>query len=616
MNHSSITESEFYIVSDTFQILEYNMIIARKYPDIQKGDLCYQRFMERSVPCRHCPLVHSSRHSSQVFFDLERHCWMEAAAASLDEHRTAVTCRQIHGQADTLFHLLQSENHDMQPEQNLYWNSQIGVIGVICTEHLPVYYINDTMVSILGYENRDELLECIHGKITSLVHTDDLPELICLVNDSMTTGKKYETGFRMKKKDGNWIWIISRGQLMETADEKDVIISACIDVTHEKNMIEEKEKQSVVSAAREKVFQGVIQALYSYCATVNLNTGRYSLITGKGMESMIAKCSSTDDYRQACDLLLSDVKEEYVERLKEKFSLQALITQKNSVSHIGNMEYEAVIDGKQGWFEVNVYVGMDSDGNPTASVFGRDVSEVHQQADVRARLMESEASIRAKSAFLFNMSHDIRTPMNAIIGYTGLLKKHLDDRKLSESYLEKIETANDFLLSLINNVLEMSRIESGKVTLDETVCNIYEFTDVMHALLDEQAQRKHHTVTTDLSIQHPDIMADETKLREIHLNILSNAIKYTPEGGAVHVSVKKYPSETDECSVYETVVRDTGIGISKEYLPHIFEEFTREKTTTESQVIGTGLGMPIVRKLVELMKEPSPWKVKWGKEQL
>ena len=158
MNHNSIAEADFYIVSNTFQILEYNAVLSRKKPSVQKGDLCYKAFMNQDQPCKYCPLVYASKQSSHVFFDPERHCWMEAVFASLDGHRTAVTCRQIHGQAGTLFHRLQSGKKDLQAEQNLYRNSLIGVIGAYWTEQLPVYYVNDAMVSMLGFKTKMILL--------------------------------------------------------------------------------------------------------------------------------------------------------------------------------------------------------------------------------------------------------------------------------------------------------------------------------------------------------------------------------------------------------------------------------------------------------------------------
>lgn len=217
-------------------------------------------------------------------------------------------------------------------------------------------------------------------------------------------------------------------------------------------------------------------------------------------------------------------------------------------------------------------------------------------------LKTAKEASHAKSTFLFNMSHDIRTPMNAIIGFTGLLKNHLDDKELAQSYIGKIETANDFLLSLINNVLEMARIESGKVILDETANNVYTFWDALGALFDTQMKAKGIAFSSEIRVEHPNVMVDVTKLREILLNIVSNAVKYTPSGGTVSMSVTELPTERPGYLVYQTVIADTGIGMSAEFLPHIFEEFTRERTSTESKVTGSGLGMPIVKKLVDLMQ--------------
>ena len=227
---------------------------------------------------------------------------------------------------------------------------------------------------------------------------------------------------------------------------------------------------------------------------------------------------------------------------------------------------------------------------------------LHEKAVTKAQLEIANAANAAKSAFLFNMSHDIRTPMNAIIGFTDLLKKHLDDRELARDYIGKIETANEFLLSLINNVPEMARIESGKVTLDETACNVHEVWASFSALFDAQMQEKGITFISDIRIAHPNVFVDKTKIREILLNIVSNAVKYTPAGGMISMSMTELPSERPGIAVYQSVIEDSEIGMSAEFLPHILEEFTRERTSTESRVAGTGLGMPIVKKIVDLMQ--------------
>ena len=241
-------------------------------------------------------------------------------------------------------------------------------------------------------------------------------------------------------------------------------------------------------------------------------------------------------------------------------------------------------------------------GEPILNILGRDVTEAHNRANAQAQLEIAKAASAAKSAFLFNMSHDIRTPMNAIIGFTDLLKKHIEDKELALDYIGKIQTTNDFLLSLINNVLEMARIESGKVILDEATYNAYEFLDELTSLLGTKMEEKGITFNRNIQIEHPNVIVDNTKMREILLNILSNAVKYTPSGRTVSMTLTEFPSERMGYAVYQTIIEDTGIGMSEDFLPHLFEEFTREKTSTESKVVGTGLGMPIVKKLVDLMQ--------------
>ncbi|MGN0962187.1 MAG: ATP-binding protein, partial [Clostridia bacterium] len=262
-----------------------------------------------------------------------------------------------------------------------------------------------------------------------------------------------------------------------------------------------------------------------------------------------------------------------------------------------------------GWSRLYMIAGDRSENGSIQTLFvaSRMIHEEKQREENQNRIIEeariaAEKASSAKTEFLFNMSHDIRTPMNAIIGFTDLLKKHADDKELVRNYIGKIETANDFLLSLINNVLEMARIESGKVTLDETANNMYAFWDALTALFDTQMKKKGITFHRDIRVEHPDIIVDETKIREILLNIVSNAVKYTPAGGTVSVTVTEFPSDLPGMTVYRTVIADTGIGMSEKFLPHIFDEFTRERTSTESKVVGTGLGMPIVRKLVDLMQ--------------
>lgn len=228
-------------------------------------------------------------------------------------------------------------------------------------------------------------------------------------------------------------------------------------------------------------------------------------------------------------------------------------------------------------------------------------SDQQHEAALEKSAQEARAANEAKTRFLFNMSHDIRTPMNAIIGFSELLEKHIDEKDKVLDYTEKIRSSSAFLLSLINYVLEMARIESGKAVLKEETGDLCVLMQTLSDVFEPSVQQKKLTCTYHTDVEHPYIVSDRTKVREILLNVISNAIKYTPEGGHIAVSVKELPAEKPKTGRYTFTVQDDGIGMSEEYLPHIFEEFTREHTSTESKVIGTGLGLPIVKALVEWM---------------
>ena len=213
----------------------------------------------------------------------------------------------------------------------------------------------------------------------------------------------------------------------------------------------------------------------------------------------------------------------------------------------------------------------------------------------------AESANKAKSDFLFSMSHDIRTPMNAIIGFTHLMEKSLGDADKCRDYLMKIQKSSGFLLSLINNVLEMARIDSGKVVLEETPCDVQQARGQLESVYGEMMKQKHINFEVSNHMRAKYVFMDAVKMNQVFLNLISNAYKYTPEGGRVRVETVELPCDKPGCVTIRTKVSDTGIGMSKDYLPHLFEEFTRERTATDNKILGTGLGMPIVKKLVELM---------------
>ena len=213
---------------------------------------------------------------------------------------------------------------------------------------------------------------------------------------------------------------------------------------------------------------------------------------------------------------------------------------------------------------------------------------------------EAQHANQAKTRFLFNMSHDIRTPMNAIIGYTQLLENNLDNKKQALDYISKLKSSSTILLSLINYILEMTQIESGKLDLKKEIGDLDDLVKNINVVVEPLIKEKKLHYSYHLEIKHHHIICDKTKLREIVLNILSNAIKYTPEGGNVELLIQEISFENNKVK-YHFIIIDNVIGMKEDFLPHIFEEFAREKTSTESKVPGVGLGLPIVKSLIDMM---------------
>ena len=236
-----------------------------------------------------------------------------------------------------------------------------------------------------------------------------------------------------------------------------------------------------------------------------------------------------------------------------------------------------------------------------AKLAANDTQKLNDKLEIA--LKKAEDASLAKTRFLNNMSHDIRTPMNVILGYAQLMEDELKGKGMPEmlDHLEKLKQSGDLLLSIINNVLDMARIESGRMEIDENYGCIEDVQKSLFAVFDEKAKKKNIALHYMINVEHEHILTDTTKIKEILVNILSNAIKYTPSGGSVMVSMDELPCDEPGYMIARTRVSDTGIGMSKDYLTKIFDAFTREQNTTKSKIAGTGLGMSIVKKYVDLL---------------
>ena len=236
-----------------------------------------------------------------------------------------------------------------------------------------------------------------------------------------------------------------------------------------------------------------------------------------------------------------------------------------------------------------------------AKLAAKDTKKLNDKLEIA--LKKAEDASLAKTSFLNNMSHDIRTPMNVILGYAQLMENELNGKDIPEvlEHLEKLQQSGNLLLSIINNVLDMARIESGRMEIDENYCRIEDVWKSLFAVFDEKARKKNISLHYTMNVEHEHVLTDVTKVKEILVNILSNAIKYTPAGGSVMVYVDELPCDESGYMIVRIRISDTGIGMSQDYLTKIFEAFTREKNTTKSKIAGTGLGMSIVKNYVDLL---------------
>ena len=747
-----------------------------------------------------------------------------------------------------------------------------GIIGGYCEDGFPLFYANEAMLRMLGYETMADLERGIGGLVANTIHPDDMDRVAADLGDDYHEGMTYQTQYRMPRKDGTWFWTVDRGRVVRTEDGRLAILSVCTDMTELMARHEKLEKQHMVTESmleslpggyhrcaadddytflyigqrfldilgwtrdeiRERfddkfinlvhpddrkitnsyvaaiagkegdagrapadqvyrlaskdrgwcwvtdatmeltvdgqtIYQGFITDITDFMAEreirnkdlrqslgiisalgseyedlflINLADGTYSCLR-QSNEAMHTDAFSAiepyEDYETAFDAYFdSIVAPEDRERLHRHVDGGALaretpeqgihtitfkrywqgktfhyqlntakFTDEDGVAHlvVGFRDVTAMIEREQrknvelatmhaiieaaemGTWRIELVEGeaprmladhrmlellglaetganmtpeevydawysrikpeavqsvLDSvarmqDGNrdentylwihPTLGErwvrcggtavkiaggfrmrgYHYDVDDIVREQErqgelLRDALAAAEHANRAKTTFLNNMSHDIRTPMNAIMGYTALAATHVDNKAQVSDYLEKISVSSSHLLSLINDVLDMSRIESGKVSIQEKETHL---PDVMHDLrtiMQANVNAKQLSFLIDtVDVVHEDVVCDSLRLQQVLLNILSNAVKFTEPGGTIGMRVTEKPSRTAGYARYEFSVRDTGIGMSREFQEHIFEPFTREETSTVSGIQGTGLGMAITKNIVDMM---------------
>ena len=353
---------------------------------------------------------------------------------------------------------------------------------------------------------------------------------------------------------------------------------------------------------------------YYHISRLNLKTKKIELVKRSREMDMGIK-ENTADWDPQFKIIEDIIAEPFVQKYMEFFDIQTMAARLHNKESMSS-EFKKK-DGS--WFlSMVVPQSYDKNGNVTSVLFAnRDVTdeklrELKQEEELREAKLKAECANKAKSSFLLNMSHDIRTPMNAIIGYAELASRHLQETDKLGRYFEEIQICGKELLSMLGNVLDLARIENNKVEMEYTVSNVHECFENCVIMFQQQAESKNQTISLTEQIMYPYVYMDEPHLSEVCLNIISNAIKYTNTGGWISCNVVQKSCEKEDWCNMIISITDNGIGMSEEFQKRVFETFERERNTTSSHIEGSGIGMGITKKLVELMDGTIEVKSKQG----
>ncbi|MCM1256984.1 MAG: response regulator [Roseburia sp.] len=460
---------------------------------------------------------------------------------------------------------------------------------------------NLAALKILGYETVEEMMEDGFAMVAKTVVDEDKVKLRACMKTLTTVGDSVSVEYRVQHKDGELLHIMGNIKLLQENGQL-LYRRFLLDCTQQKLMEEKNEKRQME----------LIHALsidYNIICSFDLDTDAGTALRSNKEAGGIFACSEGEElsYTESMkDYTQRFVHEEDREILRQRFSVDGLkkeLAEKNAYS----LNYRVCTDEGIAYYQIKaVPTGKWSEDKGIVLGF-RSVdeeirSEMEKKTLLENALQQANRANKAKSIFLSNMSHDIRTPMNAIVGFTSLAMTHIDCKEQVEEYLKKIMTSGNHLLSLINDVLDMSRIESGKIHLDENLCRL---PDILHGLsniLLADVHAKQLELNIDVvDVVDEEIYCDKLRLNQVLLNLLGNAVKYTGAGGTVSMRLTEKPATQEGYGNYEFNIKDTGIGMSEEFVSHIFEPFERENSSTVSGIQGTGLGMAITKNIIEMM---------------
>ncbi len=483
--------------------------------------------------------------------------------------------------------------------ETIFNNIECGVM-YHSVDGSKIISVNQAALDILGYDSMDEMAENGFDMIASSVMEEDREELLENIRRLQEEGDSVSVEYRVRRKDGAIRYVMGNVKLMRENDELRYQ-RFVLDCTDRKLQEEENERQQME----------LVQALsidYKVVCFFDLETGigkplRVEEASQQFKESFAKELSFEESMDFYIEKYVCEEDREMVRQATSREEIEKGLSEGKQY----HVNFRTIRGGQPEYYQMKIVRAGIRSGRGSIVLGIRSVdkeirSEMEQRGLLKDALMQANRASKAKSVFLSNMSHDIRTPMNAIVGFTSLAMKHIDNRERMEEYLKKIMTSGNHLLSLINDVLDMSRIESGKIRLDEKACSLPEILHSICNIVQADVHAKQLELHIDtLDIRNEDIYCDKLRLNQVLLNLLGNAVKYTGAGGAINMRITEKAGAPDGFAQYEFSIKDNGVGMSDEFVEHIFEPFEREKNSTTSGIQGTGLGMAITKNIVDMM---------------
>ncbi len=588
-----------YIIDEDYRIVYKNKAITDIHPEVQLGDYCYKAYAgpDAEGPCNLCPIGRGS----SLMYNPHKKEWIEAQAASM-EYLDKGLCHAIQFQLKDRMDMadasdfLDADAQDVAEKMKAVSKNECIVCGY-CEENIPLLYVNEGMLAMLGYDSEEEFSKDIDGYVSNIIHPDDKEKVMADIGEAYFDGKTYETIFRAPKKDRSWIWVVEKGKIIKTKSGR---LAFCGNYTDMTGLLERHENLRLQNDELQKQYElstAMMNSMPSGYHRCEAKEGCPFIFMSKHFEEIVG-WTKEEIERDFDNLYYNLVLDEDIEIMNTYKDMLDMIGKGNSYStDIYRLKRKG--GGCRWVLDSTMFVDLGKD-----SFFQATIADITDFVETQHRQRrEIEKANNAKTEFLSSMSHDIRTPMNAIIGMTTLASKHIHEPEYMSKCLYKMTLASNHLLTLINDVLDISKVESGKMTLNPIVFSLTDtVTNLVNIVRNQITEKGQKFDVRVHKITREHLFADELRLNQIFINILSNAVKYTPEGGTVSVDLKEelIPEASDRVRLIY-IVTDTGVGMSEEFQETMYNSFAQANSTNYGAIQGTGLGLTISKMMIDLM---------------